>query len=65
MGSVKYAISVADMDGVHQLLSEGFDVTSTDYDGRNILHLAAIAGDVKIVEMLVTETNAAVTAVDR
>jgi ankyrin repeat protein len=65
MGSLKHAISVCKLEDVRKLLNEGFDITSTDYDGRTILHLAAIAGDVKIVEMLVNDFDAVISATDR
>ena len=65
MGSMKHAVKVGNMNDVRALLREGFDINSVDYDGRTVLHIAASAGDIKLVEMLVKEFDASVGVVDR
>ena len=65
MGAMKYALQSGNMDGVLELMQEGFDVHTTDYDGSTILHMAAAAGDLRLVEVLVKEFDANVTIRDR
>ena len=65
MGAMKYALQSGDMDRVLALMHEGFDVQTTDYDGRTILHMAAAAGDLRLVEVLVKQFDANVAVRDR
>mmetsp|Transcript_27947 Transcript_27947/g.79036 ORF Transcript_27947/g.79036 Transcript_27947/m.79036 type:complete len:1538 (+) Transcript_27947:383-4996(+) len=65
MGSMKHAIKAGSMADVRALLREGFDINSVDYDGRTVLHIAAVSGDIKLVEMLVKEFDASLAVTDR
>lgn len=65
MGYMKSAIKMGKMDEARSMLTGGFDVNTVDYDGRAILHVAAAAGDMKLVEMLVKEYDAPVSALDK
>lgn len=47
-----YFASTGEIDSLSQLLDEGGDVDSADYDGRSSLHLAASEGQLEAVKLL-------------
>ena len=65
MGAMKHAVQIGDMDTVLDLMQLGFDVQTADYDGRTILHVAAAAGDLRLVEVLVKQFDANAAIRDR
>tara|TARA_B100001142_G_C14250743_1_gene623103 strand:- start:485 stop:1294 length:810 start_codon:yes stop_codon:yes gene_type:complete len=48
------AASNGDINSVRAIYAKGFDLNSSDYDGRTALHLAASEGEYEIVEFLLT-----------
>ena len=47
-----FAAILGDVDTMKTLLQRGLPVNTADYDGRTTLHLAALEGNVKVLEVL-------------
>ncbi len=47
-----FAAILGDVDTMKTLLLRGLPVNTADYDGRTTLHLAALEGNVKVLEVL-------------
>lgn len=57
--------AIADLNGLKQLLFEGFDMNSCDYDKRTPLHLAACEGHLNVVQFLVENCECSPRPTDR
>ncbi|KAJ1934338.1 hypothetical protein GGF37_006399, partial [Kickxella alabastrina] len=54
MLSMQHAVSRGDIEFVKIAVRAGFDVSASDHEGRTILYFAVIAGQVEIVQYLLT-----------
>ena len=53
--ALAWAATHGDIEEVRRLLRKGVDINSSNYDGRNVLHLAAVEGNFRMVELLLAE----------
>lgn len=45
--------SFGDIKGIEQLVKEGYNINSSDYDNRTALHIAAAIGNLDLVKWLI------------
>lgn len=50
-----FAATLGDVDSMEHLLQRGLLINTADYDGRTTLHLAALEGNIKVLELLLQE----------
>lgn len=62
--SVYAAAQVGDVGAIREALDYDFEVNTPDADGMTLLHHAAVANQVDVVEMLINEFGASITAKD-
>ncbi|GMH51011.1 hypothetical protein TrST_g8567 [Triparma strigata] len=56
-GMLCSAAAAGDVDQLNRMVTHGISPNSADYDGRTALHLAASEGNMKVVEMLISNAN--------
>ena len=62
--SMTFAAIQGDVETMRGLLQRGLPINTTDYDGRTTLHLAALEGNMKVMEALLA-ANADPMLLDR
>ena len=55
LSAMTFAATLGDVDSMEHLLQRGLLINTADYDGRTTLHLAALEGNVKVLELLLHE----------
>ena len=55
LSAMTFAATLGDVDSIEHLLQRGLLINTADYDGRTTLHLAALEGNVKVLELLLQE----------
>ena len=53
--ALAWAVTSGDLEEVRRMLRKGVDINTSNYDGKTVLHMAAVEGNYRVVELLLTE----------